>query len=138
MKTLISVATLLLALTACSSDDSDSAKESPSPSSEAASSAPAETTTASSEPAETEEPEPAPEPEPAVDSCERVLVVGQVLPEDYDGCIDASGESLAALVYDDCDNGKTLYVLNDEGYGAYLGEEIVADSEALFNECYGY
>jgi hypothetical protein len=70
---------------------------------------------------------------------------GETMPEDFGGCVD-DGNQHAALGYDDCDDGRALWISGP--VAGFVGEPIIyvegADGmsdptiEAMWNECYGY
>jgi hypothetical protein len=70
---------------------------------------------------------------------------GETMTDDFEGCTEA-GELQAALVYDDCQDGRSL-IVSGPAYG-WVGEPITYDAagggvdgegfKKLWNECYGY
>lgn len=125
VKTLISAAALLLALTACGSDDdsNDSANESPSPTASATSDL--ATTTTSDAPEPPEETETASSGLVETEygyTCESVFVEGAPVPaEAEDGCYDEAEDSVTVSFTEDCADGSLL-ILNPKGYGI-VGKE---------------
>lgn len=99
------VALVGLALTACGDEEPDAATDPAANASESASETPSES------PSETSSEAPGPD-------CASVWVAGQTLPEDYQGCQDATkGKWVQAMVYR-CSSGQHLVTFGTTFYAA--------------------
>lgn len=121
----------LLSLAACSSGDSNDADgpDAVTPSASSSGSASAS---------------PSPTPVPTGPACDTVWSAGDVLPDDYEQCVEQGAVGVQDVV--ECEDGPPLVVFDDELYGR-PGEEIMAskvspvqDTEAYgeaYSECTG-
>ena len=121
---------LALSLTACGGDDSEPESASDSTSEAQPSETPSETPT--EEATEDEE--------PAMAACEDLWVLGEKLPEDYDGCMRPDDSMEAPVVYD-CDSGTGKFTGYDDKFYALLGGKIgdatnEAEYGAAYDECF--
>lgn len=77
---------------------------------------------------------------PASDSlpgCAEVWVVGERLPDDYEGCVDAEG-TLQVSEIKDCTSAEGRFTTFGDNLFAMLGEEIHRDTGSLeYRQIYG-